>query len=90
MHSRSRKYSSGGGIWGRGCWGAPSPVVFLAFSTQERLESTFKGLGMRRLRVGLQCGPATPLFLRPRTQTLWRLLKGVTSLPAVVLGSRQS
>lgn len=57
MHSRSRKDSSSGGFWEKGCWGALRPVLFLVFSPPgEGLELTIKEMVMRRLRGGLQCG----------------------------------
>lgn len=78
------------GFWEKGCWGSLRPVLFLVFSLQgEGLELTFKEILMRRLGVVCSVVPAMPLLSVPRTQTLWGLLRGVTSLPAVVLGRGQ-
>lgn len=90
MHSRFTKDSSSGDFWEKGCWGTLRPILFLVFSPQgERLELTFKEMAMRRLRGGLQCEPSHASAPAPRAQTLWGLSRGVTSLPAVVLGRGQ-
>lgn len=44
---------------------------------------------MRRLGVACSVVPAVPLLSALRTQTLWGLLRDVTSLLAVVLGRGQ-